>query len=445
MKQVLLLGAGKSSAHLIRHLITHTESLHIGFCIVDIHIDHIPADWVDHRVCLVKISPEDSNPFEQYIAKSDIVISMLPASFHIQIARYCLQYSKHLITPSYISDEMRAMDKEAKSKGLIFLNEMGFDPGIDHMTTMKLYHSIVDKGGKLISYRSYAGGLVAPKDDDNPWNYKFSWNPRNVILAGQGGEILYKRNGMIENLSYHQLFEHYESVSIQNHLTFDAYANRDSLKYEKLYGWSSIDTLMRGTLRKKGFCSAWDFMISLGLTDDTMSIDLGNDASYFDFYSYFYQLPWSDSIRDDFYSKYQIQDKEDLKVKLDFIGFFDHTTKLPCTQGTAAQIFQSILEPKWKLKPTDTDWVVMVHFLDYVVDSKCYRIESSLSLEGEDATYTAMSKTVGMPIAYATELILSDMITERGVLLPTSEEIYSPILGKLEGVGVVFHESEIEL
>lgn len=435
MKQVLIIGAGKSSSCLIKHLIDNRVFLDIAVTVVDINTRPLHSFIGLEDVHLVEIASGDIKEYEPYISKSFLTISMLPAFMHIEVARLCLLYNSHLITPSYISAEMQALEGEVKAKNLIFLNELGFDPGIDHLTTMKIYHDIVAQGGRLTSYRSYAGGLVAPRSDDNPWHYKFSWNPRNVILAGQGGEIKYRKNGIEEALTYQDLFSKSEILNVSHGHVFDAYANRDSLKYEKLYGWENIDTLLRGTLRIHGFCEAWSILVDLGLTDDTVKNRPFSGKTYAEFYTAF--LP---SLVDDFMKN----QTPPVQEKLNFIGFTDEKSIIE-NDGSAAEILQSILVDKWKLNPEDTDWVVMVHFFEYTLHGKNYEIESYFSLEGESSTYTAMSKTVGMPIAFATELILQDKIKTRGVLMPTASDIYLPILQRLAETGIEFIETIKEI
>jgi saccharopine dehydrogenase-like NADP-dependent oxidoreductase len=431
--QILLLGAGKSSAHLIQHLAQQSRIEKFRFLIMDIDTSLIPAeiDALD-TVEVIQVNSKEIEFYREYINASGIVISMLPAFMHIDIAKMCLEAGVHLITPSYISTEMKAMDDEIKSKGLIFLNEMGFDPGIDHMTTMKIYHEIEDEGGRLTSYKSYAGGLVAPKNDDNTWNYKFSWNPRNVILAGQGGEIVYKEDKQKVSLQYAELFAQSETLTLSDGSSFDAYANRDSLKYEDIYQWHDVDTLLRGTLRKSGFCEGWNAIIQLGLTDNETQIEAIGIT-----YQAFYQKFISENIVDFVNTR-----NENIQLKFISIGFLD-TTSLIEKNGTAAEILQSILEKKWKLNATDTDWVVMVHIFEYEKNGQKYQLESRMSLEGESALYTAMSKTVGMPIAIAAMMIYHGQINDRGVLMPTHKEIYEPILAQLNQIGIEFIESKI--
>lgn len=446
MKSVLVLGAGKSSHHLIQYLVAYAQKSTIELTVADIDISKLEIEYKDaQNVFFNPILANNYDSIERLIIDKTIVISMLPATMHIHVARLCLKHSCHLLTPSYISDEMKSLDAEARAKNLLFFNELGFDPGIDHMTTMKLYHEIESNGGHLYSYKSYAGGLVAQKSDNNPWNYKFSWNPRNVILAGQGGTIKYKESTVEKYIPYYTLFKKAETIALQDSTEFDAYANRDSLKYEEIYGWENVKTLLRGTLRRKGFCHAWSVLVELGLTDDSFILKNTKGLSYFDFYSHFYSFGSIASAKEDLAQYLNVSKESELMNKLDAIGFFNQNEFIELEEGSPAVILQSILEKKWKLEDTDTDWVIMVHFLEYTKDNKSYKIESSLSLEGHDNIFTAMSRTVGMPIAYACELILEGKINEVGVHLPILPQLYLPILEKLEKEGIHFNETITEI
>lgn len=446
MKHVLILGAGKSSHHLIKYLASNTIRLQSNLTIADINISEIELIYQNYEhVHFQSIIANDFNSIEKCIENKNIVISMLPAFMHIDVAKLCLKLGTHLITPSYVSDEMKELDSMAKEKNLLFFNELGFDPGIDHMTTMKIYNDIVSKGGVLKSYKSYAGGLVAEKSDNNPWNYKFSWNPRNVILAGQGATIKYKEHGSEKYIPYYSLFKRFETIKLQNGSILDAYANRDSLKYESIYGWKNVETLLRGTLRKKGFCNAWNILVELGLTDDTFILKETNKLSYFDFFSRFYTLNSQNTPQNNFATLINTAIDSELFKKFEYIGFFDTKSTIELKEGSPASILQSILEKKWLLEDIDTDWIIMVHFLEYTLDGKKYNIESSLSLEGQDNYFTAMSRTVGMPIAYACELMLQDKIKATGVQIPIHKELYTPILEKLEQEGIHFIESITEI
>lgn len=431
MKQILILGAGKSSSYLIQYLIERRNELDIHVVILDINTDSIQRYENLTRVKIIKLQTGDINEYEKYIMESFLAISMLPAYMHIEVAKYCIEHQTHLLTPSYISEEMKALSSEVRAKNLIFLNELGFDPGIDHMTTMKICQTILEEGGVLKSYRSYAGGLVAPHCDTNPWRYKFSWNPRNVILAGQGGDIKFLRNNELVSLTYRELFSKSECLELSNGEKFDAYANRDSLKYENIYGWNNLETLLRGTMRMSGFCSAWAVLVGLGITDDSRKNLEYIGKSYAEFYASFIQMKNEDFLE---------SVSADVREKLISIGFLDSDSKIK-RNGSAAEIFESILVHKWKLEPQDTDRVVMVHFFEYEKAGQRYEIESYLSLEGEDNHYTAMAKTVGLPIALAAEMIIMNKYTTYGVSLPIHADLYLPILSKLADLGIVFKET----
>lgn len=436
MKKILILGAGKSSSYLIKSLVEKAANWNFSLQIIDINTSLIPQEFRNlPHVTIYELPSGDISQYESFIQGSFITISMLPASLHLSIAKLCLSCNSHLITPSYISDEMWAMNEEVKQKNLIFLNEMGFDPGIDHMTTMEIYQKIQVQGGRLHTYKSYAGGLVAKKNDDNPWHYKFSWNPRNVILAGQGGDIKYFEKKEEVTISYAQLFHKAEKLILSNGSKFDAYANRDSAKYLSLYQWKDMDTILRGTLRYDGFCEAWSVLVNIGLTDDKMKLDNQIGLSYADFYAQF-----THKNHTDFLSNL----KNEIKEKLIYIGLND-TTSTITQNGSPAEILQSILEKKWKLTPTDTDWIVMVHIFEYELNGKNYRLESFLSVEGQDNLYTAMAQTVGMPIVYAVDAILHGQWNSVGVHLPIDSALYLPILQKLEAIGIQFKENVIEI
>ena len=221
------------------------------------------------------------------IQQSDLVISMLPARFHPDIVRDCIQFRKNVITPSYVSEELEEMSNEIEEAGILVLNEMGVDPGIDHMSAMEIMDRIKAEGGKIIRFESFTGGLVAPESDNNPWNYKFTWNPRNVVLAGQGGTACFRQDGKYKYIPSHKLFSRVKPINIEGHGDFEGYANRDSLKYMQVYGLEDIQTIYRGTLRRSGFSEAWDVFVQLGLTDDSYNLSNSEEMSARDFVNSF--------------------------------------------------------------------------------------------------------------------------------------------------------------
>jgi saccharopine dehydrogenase-like NADP-dependent oxidoreductase len=434
--RILILGAGRSSAHLIQYLLNHSAALGIHVRVGDADLALASEKVNGHSNSSVfQFSAEDQNVLEEEVAQSAIVISMLPAIMHPKVARICLRLLKHLITPSYISAEMKALDEDAKAKGLLFLNEMGVDPGIDHMSAMKVIHELKSKGAIIHAFYSLTGGLIAPESDTNPWNYKITWNPRNVILAGAGGIAHFREKGKDRLIPYQRLFERIMAVEIPNYGQFEGYANRDSMAYEDLYDLHGIPTLYRGTLRRNGFSAAWNFLVQWGLTDDTRVMDW-HGKSMIDFTQTF--LP-EDAVS---YVKEHVPNE--ILFKLHWLGLWDNVP-VPLDRGTAAQVLQALIEERWVLDSKDRDMIVMCHLFDYELNEKHYRLQSSMVLEGEPSPYTAMSATVGLPMAIAVKHILQGRWKMTGVLLPTLPEIYEPILDELASYQIAFFEETKEI
>lgn len=428
-----MFGAGRSSSTLLEYLINNSAKENWSILLISNNLQSIPANFnnVDNISC-AHGDVTDSEFVSNNIKESDIVISMLPARFHMQVATACLNYGKNLITASYISPEMKALNSQAKTKGLLFLNECGLDPGLDHMSAMKIIHEIQNKGGVLKGFESFTGGLVAPESDNNPWNYKFTWNPRNVVLAGQGGAAMFIQENTYKYIPYQKLFRRTELISIEGHGKFEGYANRDSLKYRSLYGLENISTLYRGTLRKQGFCKAWDCLIQLGMTDDSYIIQNLENMSYREFTNLFLSFHPTDSVEIKLKSYLGIR-QDDFKIweQLEFIGLFE-TTKIGLKEGTPAQVLQKILEEKWSLSPEDKDMIVMWHQFKYEINGVKKQKQASMVVTGIDQEKTAMAITVGLPVGIATKLILNGEITQTGVQLPLEPGIYNPILNELE-------------
>ena len=339
---------------------------------------------------------------------------------------------------------MEELDTDVKAKGLVFMNEIGVDPGIDHMSAMHVIDRIRDKGGKIILFESFTGGLVAPESDDNLWNYKFTWNPRNVVVAGQGGAAKFLQEGTYKYIPYHRLFRRTEFLKIEGFGKFEVYANRDSLKYQKAYGFEDIKTLYRGTMRRVGFSKAWNIFVMLGMTDDSYTIDDSENMSYRDFVNLF--LPYSPSDSVELKLRHQLKiDQDDIVWdKLVELDIFNPDKKVSLKQATPAQILQKILMDSWTLQANDKDMIVMYHKFGYILNGEKLQIDSSMVTIGEDQTYTAMAKTVGLPVAMATLQILNGKIKTPGVHIPLSKEVYEPILNELEEYGIVFKEKKAE-
>ena len=377
------------------------------------------------------------------LKKSDIVVSMLPARFHIEVAKDCITYKKHMVTASYVSDEMQALDADAKANGLVLMNEIGLDPGVDHMSAKQVLDRIRDKGGKIILFESFTGGLVAPESDNNLWNYKFTWNPRNVVTAGQGGAAKFLQEGTYKYIPYNRLFRRTEFLEIKNFGRFEVYANRDSLKYQSVYGLENIKTLYRGTMRRVGFSRAWNIFVMLGMTDDSYTIEDSENMTYRDFTNSFLPYSPSDSVELKLRNELKIDQDDMVWDKLIEIDIFNSNKRVELKNATPAQILQKILMDSWTLSNNDKDMIVMYHKFGYELHGKQYQIDANMVVLGDDQTYTAMAKTVGLPVAMATLAILNGEIKTPGVQIPITKEVYQPILKELEEFGIIFQEKEV--
>ncbi|SHG95903.1 saccharopine dehydrogenase family protein [Winogradskyella jejuensis] len=445
MRKILIIGAGKSSSYLIKYLLDKSTSDNLHITIGDLNLENAKKLVGNHsNASVVYLDVFDADSRTAAIKKADIVVSMLPARFHIEAAKDCIAYKKHMVTASYVSEEMKALDEEAKANSLVFMNEIGVDPGIDHMSAMQVIDRIRDNGGKMILFESFTGGLVAPESDNNLWNYKFTWNPRNVVTAGQGGAAKFLQENQFKYIPYNRLFRRTEFLDIDNYGRFEAYANRDSLKYQHVYGLDSIKTLYRGTMRRVGFSRAWNVFVQLGMTDDSYTIDDSENMSYRDFVNAFLPYSPTDSVELKFRHALKIDQDDIVWDKFLELDIFSGTKMVELKKATPAQILQKILMDSWTLNNDDKDMIVMYHKFGYELNGKQHQIDATMVVVGEDQTYTAMAKTVGLPVAMATLDILNGKIKTPGVQIPITKEVYNPILEELTEYGIAFTEKEVE-
>ena len=444
MRNILVIGAGKSTSYLIKYFIdkADTENLHLTIGDIDVQkAKEITGNNPNVDVIFLDVFDKESRG--NAVKNSDIVVSMLPARFHIEVAKDCITYKTHMVTASYVSPEMQKLNKAAKENGLIFMNEIGLDPGIDHMSAMQVLNDIRDQGGKIILFESFTGGLVAPESDNNLWNYKFTWNPRNVVVAGQGSAAKFLQEGAYKYIPYNRLFRRTEFLDIDGFGRFEGYANRDSLKYQHIYGLDNIKTLYRGTMRRVGFSRAWNIFVQLGMTDDSYTIDDSENMSYRDFVNSFLAYSPTDSVELKFRHALKIDQDDIVWDKLEELDIFNSEKMVNLKKATPAQILQKILMDSWTLDADDKDMIVMYHKFGYVLDGEKHQIDSTMVAIGENQVYTAMAKTVGLPVAIATVAILNKKITTPGVQIPISREVYEPILKELETNGITFSEKKV--
>ncbi|CAN5339958.1 saccharopine dehydrogenase C-terminal domain-containing protein [soil metagenome] len=442
MKTILIIGAGRSSSSLIQYLLDHATTENWKVKVGDVDENNAKARVGENPNGIAfQFDIQNKEQREKEIASVDLVVSMLPAFMHGAVAKDCVHFGKSLVTCSYVNEEMQALDSEAKSKNIILLNEIGLDPGIDHMSAMRIIDDVKKKGGEITAFYSYCGGLVAPESNDNPWGYKFSWNPRNVILAGQG-TAQFIEGGKYKYLPYSRVFDEAKSIHVEGWGNFDAYANRDSLSYRTVYGLENIPTMLRGTLRMPGFCKSWNAFVKLGWTDDTWKIHNADQLSYSELIEAFLK-EGNGNIKTRLADFLNEKVDSELMAKLEWLGIFSDE-KIKLKDASPAQILQELLERKWKLKQGDKDMIVMQHHFEYQLNKKKHTIISSFVIKGEDEIHTAMAKTVGLPAAIAAKKILRGEIKRTGVCVPVTRDIYEPVLKELEDFKICFEEKESE-
>jgi saccharopine dehydrogenase-like NADP-dependent oxidoreductase len=444
--RLLLLGAGRSASALIEYLLAQAPAEKWFLTVADAQPAHLAPVLAAHSEFTrpVAFDVHNAAQLDALVSQADLVISMLPAAFHPAVARACLRHGRHLATASYVSPEISALHKEAAAAGLVFLMECGLDPGLDHASAMQTIDGLHAAGARITSFKSYCGGLVAPESEGaNPWRYKFSWNPRNVVLAGQGGPAQYLENGELKAISYPELFARAEVLAVPGHGHFEGYANRDSLGYQQVYGLADVQTMLRGTLRRPGYCGAWQVLVALGLTDDTQP--LGNAAT----------LPWQALVASRLPqpaapAEAATQLVAQLRLdphgpELERLAWLDIFGERPVglANATPAQLLEHLLIEKWALGPHDRDQVVMQHQFAYELQGERRRRTASLVVTGTDATHTAMAQTVGLPLGMAVRRLVRGEVVGRGVVIPTSSDLYEPILAELAAdYGLAFQEED---
>lgn len=443
---ILILGAGKSSLYLIQYLLQAAAEAQWRITVGDLSLEQAAAKINAHpcgEAVVFDIHNEEHR--REYVSQADIVVSLLPATLHTLVAGECLKHGAHLVTASYITAEAAALDEAFRAAGLLFMGELGLDPGIDHLAIMELLHRLRGQGAQLHAVQSHTGALIAPESDTNPWHYKFSWAPMNVVLAGQGvSRYLYE--GAIKYLPYRRLFENYWVRPIAGIGDMEIYANRNSLDYVRLYGLDGIATLLRGTIRYRGYCDAWNAIVQLGLADNTFKTDTAA-LTYGAFTASFVPEQYSSiyPLKKAVAQLLAIAPDSEVMRQLEWLGLFSEE-RVPLQQAaTPAEIMCDLLLRKWQLQPHDRDMVVMLHEIEYTLEGKRRRLLSSLLVKGEDEAHTAIAKTVGLPAAMLVKRLAQGNITLRGVHIPVQEEVYLPVLEELKQHGIAFVEQEEEV
>jgi saccharopine dehydrogenase-like NADP-dependent oxidoreductase len=498
MKKILLFGAGKSASVLIDYLLTNAAQENWKLTLVDANLQAAQSKIGNSSYGeAVSLDIKNTNERGKYIQSADIVISLMPPDLHFLIAKDCIAYRKNLLTASYVDPQMRSLQTEIENNNLLFLCEMGLDPGIDHMSAKKMIDAIREDGGKITSFHSHCGGLVAPESDNNPWHYKISWNPRNVVMAGKAGAV-FKWNGEIKELAYEELFAEKRYVSVPGYDVLCWYPNRDSLTYISKYGLEECQTFVRTTLRHPDFIYGWKNIIDLHLINEEKIYDTHDKTLAEFFKEHMDKNGFSEWLGQKLHEQFDstksllaelvnlveleqkaaekgleqeeefmiVDDKGDLKhididdlkinaastladkmhdasltlKQLFYLGMDDETTTINKGICSAADVLQFALEKKLALQSDDKDMIIMLHEIEYVKDNTIYKSTGTLKLEGQDEVRTSMAKTVGLPLAIATKLILNGTISLKGLHIPITKEIYEPVLQELKPFDIVFHE-----
>ncbi len=445
MQKILIIGAGQSCTSLIKYLLD--SCIKEGWKLTIIEKNKALAESkITGYDCasIVGIDISDEASLSAMVQEHDIAISMLPAALHVHIAKKCAEYGKHFLTASYLKDDIKALAPDFEKAGKTAIMELGLDPGIDHMSAMKVLDDLKEKGYNLTGFETFTGGLVADESvADNPWQYKFTWNPRNVVTAGQGC-CKFILEGRFKYIPYNKLFKRTEMIYIPDYGYFEGYANRDSLAYLDVYNLQGIQTLYRGTLRRPGYCAAWDIFIQLGATDDTYYMENVEEMTHRQFINSFLSYNPNDSIELKLAHYMNLPIDSDIMFKIKWLGLFDDEL-VGLKKGTPAQILEHILKKKWTLTKEDRDMILMWHKFNFLDNGHPRQIESSMVALGDDDLNTAMAKTVGLPLAIATKLILKGEIQLSGLHIPIKKKIYDPILSELSSLGFDFSEREVEI
>lgn len=441
MKKVLVLGAGLVARPLVRYLLDQPDfkvtvasrTVSKAEALVDGHPDGTT----------LTLLVDDTAKLEKLISEHDLAISLLPAPLHPVVAEMCIKHKKHMVTTSYVSPKMKALDGPAKDAGVMILNEIGVDPGIDHMSAMRIIHDVQKRGGKVVSFKSYCGGLPAPEDNDNPWGYKFSWSPRAVCTAGKNAAC-FRENGRRVDIPGPELFTCTHPVQVEGIGELEAYPNRDSLGYLDIYGLQDIDTMFRGTFRYQGWCKCLKKVVDLGMLEEK-PVAYPAGTTFADWTAGLIGSDSTDNIREQVAKKIDLDASDNVLDRLEWLGLFSND-ELPITgkETTPLDILAARMDEKMPYKKGERDMIALVHqFVARFPDGKEEKISSTLIDFGRPDGDSSMARTVSLPAAVGAKLILTGAIADTGVHLPVKPSIYNPVLDELETMGIRCEEKTL--
>jgi saccharopine dehydrogenase (NADP+, L-glutamate forming) len=437
MKKVLILGAGLVAKPLVRYLLDQpnfevevaSRTVSKAIKLIDNHPNGTAKE----------LNLKDEEGLRDEVAKADLVISMVPYAFHPKVAKYCIDFKKHMVTTSYVSEIMKNLDAEARKAGILILNEIGLDPGIDHMEAMRIIHEVEEKGGDIVSFTSYCGGLPAPEANTNPFGYKFSWSPIGVLLAGKNSAQYYK-DGQQVFIPSENLFDDFKIIPIEGLGDFEGYPNRDSLPYIDLYKIGSTRTMLRGTLRNLGWCQTLKKIVDLGLLDEEAKDWSGMTVA--GFMRDLLDTPADSDLKKALATRINMEENSDVVQRLEWLGLMEEKP-LPVEKGSALDIIGALMLEKLQYEAGERDMIILQHtFVASYPGGKKEQITSTLVDFGIPGGDSSMARTVGLPAAIGTKLILEGKIQEVGVHIPITPAIYIPILEELKGMDIAFTEKK---
>lgn len=433
MKKVLLLGAGLVSRPLVQYLL-HQPDFEVTVASRTVSkAEKLVGDHERGKALEWQVSQEEE--LNKLISEHDVAISLLPYTYHTKVAKVCIQFKKHLITTSYVSDEMNSLDADAKAAGILLLNEIGLDPGIDHMSAKKIIDDVHQREGQILAFSSYCGGLPAPEANDNPFGYKFSWSPRGVLMAGlNDGRFL--KDGKEVNIPGKDLFDHFEYVEIESLGKLEGYPNRDSVPYVETYSIPETKTMFRGTLRNLGWCPTMKKIAELGLLNMEERSDL-KEMTCAQFTSMVMGADSAENIRAQVAKRLSLNPDSDILDRMEWLGLFSDAP-IPENQNTYLDVLVPLFLNKMEYKPGERDMIILHHEFqaDYPSSGEKERITSTVIDYGIPNGDSAMSRTVSLPAAIAARMILEGKISGAGVLVPVQPSIYNPVLDELEQLNI---------
>ena len=434
MKKVLVLGAGLVSRPLVRYLLDQPD---FGVTVASRTVSKADALVAGHpKGSTTTLLADDTQKLTKLIGEHDLAISLLPAPLHPVVAETCIKHRKHMVTTSYVSPKMTQLDASAREAGVTILNEIGVDPGIDHMSAMRVIHDVRDRGGSVVSFKSYCGGLPAHEANDNPWGYKFSWSPRAVCTAGKN-TARYRENGKEINVPGPELFTHHHKVHVEGLGELEAYPNRDSLGYIDVYGLADIETMYRGTFRYQGWCDCLKKVVDLGMLDETPTT-YPPGTTFAQWIAGLMKKAPSENVRKDVAAHFGLDEPSNVLDRFEWLGLLSNDP-LPITgtETTPLDILAARMDEKMKYAPGERDMIALCHyFLARFPSGEEERITSTLIDYGQPDGDSSMARTVSLPAAIGAAMILTGRINLPGVHVPVEKAIYGPVLDELANLDI---------